>query len=203
MPDTEAAKRLLDLWESEGRGRKRFSRIWPLDSLVVDNGEDELRRIAATHRKENVVIPADILFITDQKFTPAIQKMLGRTLIAADDVVAAKIALQHRVTAVTLEGNIHKHGSLSGGWRGGHSSNPLSSFIAMKYELDQLQAKDAVLDAVRNCDLQVRSNPHSSIHILFLLQAIKELEAAEKTESLRALLQHQLKALQEEVWLVR
>ena len=157
MPDTEAAKRLLDLWESQSRGRKCFSRIWPLDSLVFYCPEKELRRIAARFAEGQVVIPSDLLFVTDEKFAPAIQKLLGRTLIAADDEIAAKIALQHRVTAVTLEGNVHRHGSLSGGWRGGHSSNPLSSFIAMKYELDQLQAKGAALEIVRHCNAQLQS----------------------------------------------
>ena len=45
-------------------------------------------------------------------------------------------------------------------------------------------------------------NLNADINVLLLVQAVKELEASEQAESLRTRLQHQLKALQKEVWFV-
>ncbi len=44
------------------------------------------------------------------------QKAFGRHLLAADDASAARLAVDHGLSCVTLAGAVSSKGSLSGGW---------------------------------------------------------------------------------------
>ncbi|CAI5472886.1 unnamed protein product [Closterium sp. Yama58-4] len=65
----------------------------------------------------------------------ALAKLFSGFVIARDDAVAADLALNHGVRSVTIDGNIHKRGFLSGGWRGSRTPR----VMVTKFEHDRVQ----------------------------------------------------------------
>ena len=91
-------------------------RVWPLDCV---SGPDRLALQQEAQRQlgaERVVLPVQLV-----KFEPAVagavQRLLGRHVVAVDDAAAAELARRFHLSAVTLEGSVSHVGQLSGGFQ--------------------------------------------------------------------------------------
>lgn len=126
--DDVIAKQAIEYLKRENAGRATFL---PLNNLrVYKLNNDDIRFV----KEPGILGVADKLITFDKEISPAIEFLLGRTLIAQDLDSAIKVNRKGntRFRIVTLDGDvIYAGGTMSGGSR----SNKESGFLSRSHEI--------------------------------------------------------------------
>jgi chromosome segregation protein len=162
--DDLSVRRAIEFLKSEKAGRATFL---PLNRLrIAAPGGDDLALASAC----GIIGFADKLVKCAAKVRPAVEFLLGRTLIAADLDAALKVRHSGRLRIVTLDGDvIYAGGTMSGGSRSGKESGFLSrnqeiaenreKILAMEKNRDETaRAKEEMLAALVAAEKKIGIN---------------------------------------------
>eukprot|EP00899_Mesostigma_viride_P021814 jgi/Mesvir1/29634/Mv21484-RA.1 len=149
VPTTDAATRLLARWERDkgggGQGPLGSSRrIWVLERLRHTAADRERacqqwRETAAGVGPWDVVFPLDLLHVTRQGYEAAVARAFGGMVITRNDAVGQRACVEGKLSNVTLQGVVHKAGSVQGGWRGAAGA---PTPMRHKWESDELAREE-------------------------------------------------------------
>lgn len=104
VDDDQVASRLMEALGREGAGRVTFM---PLNRLTTE---------AAAPMETDEAVPLLSRLTYDQRFTPAMQHVFGRTIVCKDLPTAARLARELSLDAITLAGDrASRKGALTGG----------------------------------------------------------------------------------------
>jgi chromosome segregation protein len=160
--DDLSARQAIEFLKSEKAGRATFL---PLNRLrIAAVGSDDLALVSAC----GIIGFADKLVECAAKVRPAVEFLLGRTLIAADLDAALKIRHSGRLRIVTLDGDvIYAGGTMSGGSRSGRESG----FLSRKQEIAENEKK--LLDMGNRRDELAREKEDISAAIIAVEKKIE------------------------------
>jgi chromosome segregation ATPase len=107
-----------------------------------------------------VWLPLDLVDYEPQ-FQKAVARALGGYVIAASDEVAGKLAREHGIGCVTLDGKVSSRGSVSGGYDRGRGR--LEVMMRNKIQMDGLQVssmRSITLAGIQGRGPMFLVNPH-------------------------------------------
>jgi hypothetical protein len=128
--------------EGNATAAGRKLRVWPLGRLAAPDRRVQQREAQRALGPSRLNVPTDLLDY-DPVYAPAVMRAFGGVVIAADDQAAGAAAAHFGLTAVTPAGDVHRKGSVSGGWtHAGGAGRGTSAFEA-------IMARDATAAAAR------------------------------------------------------
>lgn len=190
VEDDTVAKECIEFLKKEKKGKATFLPLNLANPYTFDKKElNEINAYEGIHLATNEIT-------YDDHFSPVMQSLLGRSVIADNLDVALAFLKEKKIRAkiATIDGEIVQSGSISGG----QSKNQKASFFTKRRELDELKSRfEELTDALeqyKTTELSLKTK------VVTYEQDIDSLSA--EIEEKRSLLHQKQKESEDSVYLL-